>query len=132
LTTEQHYYYGTGRRKSAVARVRLYATPGGITVNGRPAEEALPAEKMIHEATAPLRACDLLNNVTVVAKISGGGTSGQSGALAHGIARALLVMDPNLRAPLRAGGHLTRDARVKESKKYGLKKARKAPQYTKR
>ncbi len=92
----------------------------------------LPAEKMIFEATAPLRATEMIDNVTVVAKITGGGTSGQSGALAHGIARALLVMDPNLRAPLRAGGHLTRDARVKESKKYGLKKARKAPQYTKR
>ena len=130
--TDQHYYYGTGRRKSAVARVRLFPTPGGITVNGRPANEALPAEKMIFEATAPLRATDMMDNVTVVAKITGGGTSGQSGALAHGIARALLVMDPNLRAPLRAGGHLTRDARVKESKKYGLKKARKAPQYTKR
>ena len=130
--TDQHYYYGTGRRKSAVARVRLYPTPGGITVNGRPANEALPAEKMIFEATAPLRAVEMMDNVTVVAKITGVGTSGQSGALAHGIARALLVMDPNLRAPLRAGGHLTRDARVKESKKYGLKKARKAPQYTKR
>lgn len=130
--TDQHYYYGTGRRKSAVARVRLYPTPGGITVNGRPANEALPAEKMIFEATAPLRAVEMMDNVTVVAKITGGGTSGQSGALAHGIARALLVMDPNLRASLRSGGHLTRDARVKESKKYGLKKARKAPQYTKR
>ena len=130
--TDQHYYYGTGRRKSAVARVRLYPTPGGITVNGRPANEALPAEKMIFEATAPLRAVEMMDNVTVVAKITGGGTSGQSSALAHGIARALLVMDPNLRAPLRAGGHLTRDSRVKESKKYGLKKARKAPQYTKR
>ena len=130
--TDQHYYYGTGRRKSAVARVRLYPTPGGITVNGRPANEALPAEKMIFEATAPLRAVEMMDNGPVVAKITGGGTSGQSGALAHGIARALLVMDPNLRAPLRAGGHLTRDSRVKESKKYGLKKARKAPQYTKR
>ena len=130
--TDQHYYYGTGRRKSAVARVRLYPTPGGITVNGKPVGEVLPAEKMMFEATAPLRAVEMADNVTVVAKISGGGTSGQSGALAHGIARALLVMDPNLRAPLRAGGHLTRDARVKESKKYGLKKARKAPQYPKR
>ncbi len=101
---EQHYYYGTGRRKSAVARVRVYPTPGGITVNGKPMQEALPAEKMAFEATAPLRAVELMNNVTVVAKISGGGTSGQSGALAHGIARALLVMDPNLRGPLRAGG----------------------------
>ena len=130
--TDQHYYYGTGRRKSAVARARLFPPPGGITVNGKPANEVLPAEKMIFEATAPLRATEMMDNVTVVAKITGGGTSGQSGALAHGIARALLVMDPNLRAPLRAGGHLTRDARVKESKKYGLKKARKAPQYTKR
>jgi small subunit ribosomal protein S9 len=130
--TEQNYYYGTGRRKSAVARVRVYPTPGGITVNGKPLKEALPAEKMVFEATAPLRTVEMADNVTVVAKISGGGTSGQSGALAHGISRALLVMDPNLRAPLRAGGHLTRDARVKESKKYGLKKARKAPQYTKR
>ena len=73
--TDQHYYYGTGRRKSAVARVRLYPTPGGITVNGRPANEALPAEKMIFEATAPLRAVEMMDNVTVVAKITGGGTS---------------------------------------------------------
>ncbi len=132
MTTDQHYYYGTGRRKSAVARVRVYATPGAITVNGKPADEAFPAEKFLRAAQAPLRSVDMLDSVTVVAKISGGGTSGQAGALAHGIARALLVLDPNLRAPLRAGGHLTRDARVKESKKYGLKRARKAPQYTKR
>ena len=130
--TDQHYYYGTGRRKSAVARVRLYPTPGGIPVNGRPANEALPAEKMIFEATAPLRAVEMMDNVTVVAKITGGGTSGQSGALAHGIARALQVAEPSLRSPLKKAGLLTRDAREKERKKYGLRGARAAKQWTKR
>ena len=130
--TEQHYYYGIGRRKDAIARVRLYATPGNITINGKPVEEALPGLSWISKVHAPLRATGSGDSVTVVAKTHGGGVSGQAGAVALGLARALLVMDPDLRAPLRSAGLLTRDARVKESKKYGLKRARKAPQYTKR
>ena len=130
--TEGHYYYGTGRRKSAIARVRVYPVPGGITINGRPVEEALPGDHRQRHIYAPLRVANMAGTVTVVAKCHGGGVTGQSDAVAHGLARALLLMDPNLRPQLRAAGLLTRDSRVKESKKYGLKRARKAPQYTKR
>jgi len=130
--TEQHYYYGTGRRKGAIARVRLYATPGNITINGKPVEEVLPGPSWITTVQAPLRATGSGDSVTVVARAHGGGVSGQAGAVALGIARALMVMNPDLRVPLRSAGLLTRDSRVKESKKYGLKRARKAPQYTKR
>ncbi len=130
--TEQHYYYGTGRRKGAIARVRLYATPGNVTINGKPVEEAFPGLSWVSKVHAPLRVTGSDDSVTVVAKTHGGGVSGQAGAVARGLARALLVMNPDLRAPLRAAGLLTRDSRVKESKKYGLKRARKAPQYTKR
>jgi len=130
--TEQHYYYGTGRRKGAIARVRLYATPGNITVNGKPVDEVFPDPSWISAVNAPLQATGTGDSVTVVAKAHGGGVSGQAGAVALGVARALLEMNPDLRTPLRAAGLLTRDSRVKESKKYGLKRARKAPQYTKR
>ena len=132
MTEQQHYYYGTGRRKGAIARVRLYATPGNITINGKPVEEAFPGPSWVSAVHAPLRATGSGDSVTVVARAHGGGVSGQADAVALGIARALLVMDPDLRTPLRAAGLLTRDSRVKESKKYGLKRARKAPQYTKR
>ena len=129
---EQRYYYGTGRRKTSVARVRVLPGPGGIIINGKPAEEVLSTPTWMAAAEAPLKAVKMLGQVSVVAKIEGGGTAGWSGALSHGIARALLSMDENLRKPLRSGGYLTRDSRAKESKKYGLKRARKAPQYTKR
>ncbi len=130
--TDQHYYYGTGRRKSTVARVRVYPGQGGITINGKPLDEVLPTLQGQWIAEAPLRATQTSGNVQVVAKCTGGGISGFAGAVSLGISRALLIMDPNLRPTLKAAGLLTRDARVKESKKYGLKRARKAPQYTKR
>ncbi|MBM3959531.1 MAG: 30S ribosomal protein S9 [SAR202 cluster bacterium] len=130
--TDQRYFYGTGRRKSAVARVRVLPGPGGIIINGKPAEEVLTTPSFMAAAQAPLKAVKMAGAVSVVARIEGGGISGWAGALSHGISRALVVMDESLRQPLRSGGFLTRDSRVKESKKYGLKRARKAPQYTKR
>jgi small subunit ribosomal protein S9 len=134
MTTTQLYYYGTGKRKSAIARVRLY--PGGtgaVVVNGKPMEDVLPWldwQKRANAVFANIPAS--AGRFNVVAKIEGGGISGWADALRHGIARALLLADPELKADLRKNGFLTRDSRVKESKKYGLKKARRAPQYTKR
>lgn len=130
--TQQQYYYGTGRRKTSVARVRVYNTPGGMTVNGKPVEEHFPERSWTIRALAPITVTKLTNDVTVVVKAHGGGVSSQAGAVAHGLARALSVMDENLKKPLRDAGLLTRDSRMRESKKYGLKRARKAPQYTKR
>ncbi|MDA1278555.1 MAG: 30S ribosomal protein S9 [Chloroflexi bacterium] len=130
--TQQQYYYGTGRRKTAIARVRIYNTPGGSTVNGKPIDEVFTVGAWLRQAVGPLRAANLADKVTVVARTHGGGGAGQAGAFAHGLARALVVMDENLRKPLREAGLMTRDSRMKESKKYGLKRARKAPQYTKR
>ena len=132
MTEEQHYYYGTGRRKTSVARVRLYMDSGPIIVNGTPMEEVFPWETWQQVVTEPFRVSDTTGQFRVVAKISGGGVVSQAGALRHGIARAMLEADHNLRAPLKKAGLLTRDAREKESKKYGLKRARKAKQYTKR
>jgi len=103
-----------------------------MTINGKPVEEAFPAFQWQHKATEPFRVTGLEGRFTVVAKIHGGGVSAHADALRHGIARALLVADPDLRKTLRKHGLLTRDAREKESKKYGLKSARRAPQYTKR
>ena len=134
MTTTQIYYYGTGKRKSAIARVRLY--PGGsgtVVVNGKPVEEALPWLDWQKRANAVFdRIPESANRFNVVAKIEGGGISAWADALRHGIARALLLADPALKPQLRKNGFLTRDSRIKESKKYGLKKARRAPQYTKR
>ena len=130
--TQQQYYYGTGRRKNAVARVRVYARQGPVTVNGKPVEEVFPVDSWQQLALRPLMVTNTRSEVTVVAKTHGGGSSGQAGAFAHGLARALVVMDETLKPRLKAAGLLTRDPRMKESKKYGLKRARKAPQYTKR
>ncbi len=134
MTTTQLYYYGTGKRKSAIARVRLY--PGGtgaVVVNGKPVEEVLPWLDWQKRANAVFENIPAsANRFNVVAKIEGGGISGWADALRHGIARAMLLADPTLKPDLRKNGFLTRDSRVKESKKYGLKKARRAPQYTKR
>jgi small subunit ribosomal protein S9 len=134
MTTTQLYYYGTGKRKSAIARVRLY--PGGtgaVMVNGKPVEEVLPWLDWQKRANAVFETIPAsANRFNVVAKIEGGGISGWADALRHGIARAMLLADPTLKPDLRKNGFLTRDSRVKESKKYGLKKARRAPQYTKR
>jgi len=124
--------HGTGRRKEAVARVRVVPGSGRFELNGRTLEEYFPtrAHRMI--VGTPLRVAGLERELDVIARIHGGGISGQAGALRHGIARALIEMNPELRGSLKSEGLLTRDAREKERRKYGLKKARKAPQYSKR
>jgi len=129
---QQSYYYGTGRRKTAVARVRVYMERGPIVVNGKPFEEAFPWEQWQTVITSPFKVTDTVGQFRVVAKVDGGGVVSQAGALRHGIARALETADPNLRASLKKAGFITRDSREKESKKYGLKRARKAKQYSKR
>ena len=129
---QQHYYYGTGRRKTAVARVRLFMERGPIIVNGKPMEDIFGWPTWQDIITEPFRVTETVGQFRVVAKISGGGVVSQAGALRHGISRALLVADSNLRSRLKRAGLLTRDAREKERKKYGLKRARKAQQYTKR
>jgi len=122
----------TGRRKRAVARVRLRPGTGKITVNKREVEDFFPSETHRMILTEPLRLTNTAEVYDVDATLGGGGSSGQAGALRLGIARALIELDPELRIELKRAGFLTRDAREKESKKYGLKKARKAPQYSKR
>ncbi|HUZ10614.1 MAG TPA: 30S ribosomal protein S9 [Acidimicrobiales bacterium] len=122
----------TGRRKQAVARVRFRPGQGVITVNKRPVEQYFPSATHRMTVTEPLRLTSTTEAYDIDATIDGGGMSGQAGALRLGIARALIGLDPELRAALKRAGLLTRDAREKESKKYGLKKARKAPQYSKR
>jgi small subunit ribosomal protein S9 len=129
---QKHYYYGTGRRKSAVARVRLFQERGPMVVNGKPMEELFTWTSWQDLVTQPFKVTDTLDQFSVVAKVSGSGVVSQAGALRHGISRALVVADPALRAPLKKAGLLTRDAREKERKKYGLKRARKAEQWTKR
>ena len=133
MTTQgQHYYYGTGRRKTAVARVRLVPGNGAIVVNGKALGEAFPSPIHKGQILNPMRVSNVVNKFNVVIKVSVGGVSGQAGAISHGISRALLEADPAYRALLKKSGLLTRDSRMKERKKYGLKRARKAPQYTKR
>lgn len=122
----------TGRRKESVARVRFRPGQGTITVNRRGFEEYFPSATHRMVATEPLRVVSMTEAYDIDATIDGGGISGQAGALRLGIARGLCALDPDLRASLKRAGLLTRDAREKESKKYGLKKARKAPQYSKR
>jgi len=128
----QHYHYGTGRRKRAVARVRLYPGTGAIVINGRPFVEVF--SRPVHQSIVrqPLLLTETLDKFNVQVKINGGGTTGWAEAIAHGIARALVAADEQYKPTLRKAGLLTRDPRVKERKKYGLKRARKAPQYTKR
>ena len=122
----------TGRRKAAVARVRLRPGSGVVTVNKRPIDEYFPSATHRMIITEPMRLVEKAETYDVDTTLDGGGISGQAGALRLGIARALAELEPELRAPLKRAGFLTRDAREKESKKYGLKKARKAPQYSKR
>jgi small subunit ribosomal protein S9 len=122
----------TGRRKAAVARVRLRPGSGAVTVNKRPLDEYFPSATHRMLITEPMRLVERAEDYDVDSTLDGGGVSGQAGALRLGIARALADLDPELRVPLKRAGFLTRDAREKESKKYGLKKARKAPQYSKR
>jgi len=126
------YYYGTGRRKTAVARVRLYPGSGPIVVNGKPLDELFTEESLRREILRPLAVTDTLDRFNASIKVDGGGFSGQVGAIRHGIARALVAADESLKPLLRKYGLLTRDPRVKERKKYGLIRARKAKQYTKR
>jgi small subunit ribosomal protein S9 len=132
MTTDQQYYFGLGRRKTAVARVRLYPGPGTVVVNGRPMEDVIPRASQRMDMLRPLAVTETERQFNVQAMVVGGGTSGWAGAIRHGIARALLIADEGHRRPLRANGLLTRDPRVKERKKPGLKRARKATQFTKR
>jgi small subunit ribosomal protein S9 len=124
--------YGTGRRKESVAKVRLYPGDGEILVNGKSFEEYFPRPTMRVDILRPLEVTGTANRYRIVAAIQGGGVSGQAGALRHGIARALLDCDETLRSELKKAGFLRRDPRMKERKKYGLKKARKRPQFSKR
>jgi small subunit ribosomal protein S9 len=130
--TQQHYFYGTGRRKTSVARVRLYPGGGAFIVNGKPMEEVFTRGTHQMQMLTPLRVTGNAGKFTVQVKVEGGGISGWAGAISHGIARALVAADESQKPQLRKFGLLTRDARMKERKKYGLKRARKAPQYTKR
>ncbi|MBU4541674.1 30S ribosomal protein S9 [uncultured Acetobacterium sp.] len=125
-------YFGTGRRKTSVARVRLLPGSGKITINGRDIDEFFGMETLKVIAKQPLTLTDTLNTFDVIVNVHGGGFTGQAGAIRHGISRALLEADINLRPALKRAGYLTRDSRMVERKKYGLKKARRAPQFSKR
>ncbi|MEW6082454.1 MAG: 30S ribosomal protein S9 [Bacillota bacterium] len=125
-------FTATGRRKEAIARVRLMPGDGRITINDRPIEDYFGLSTLQTQVTEPLRLTSTFGRYDVFATVRGGGVSGQAGAVRHGIARALCLLDVGLRTSLKRVGLLTRDARVKERKKYGLKKARKAPQFSKR
>lgn len=129
---EQSYFYGTGKRKTSVARVRLFSGGGAIIINGKPFDELYSRSVLRAMVLEPFEATETVGRFNVVATVKGGGVSSQAGAVRHGISRALAAMDGGLRPVLRRYHLLTRDPRVKERKKYGLKRARKAPQYTKR
>ena len=130
--SDERYFHATGRRKSAVARVRLYSGPGPNIVNEKPLEDVFSRITHRYQILQPLQLTESLDKFHAQVKVAGGGIGGWAGAIAHGIARALVVADEEHHKPLRRAGLLTRDSRVKERKKYGLKRARKAPQYTKR
>ena len=131
--SKKPYFYGTGRRKSSVARVHVYENgTGTITINGRDIEEYFGLDTLKMVVRQPLVTTGLLGKVDVNVTVVGGGVSGQAGAIRHGVARALLLVNPEYRPALKAAGFLTRDPRMKERKKYGLKAARRAPQFSKR
>ena len=131
--SKKPYFYGTGRRKSSVARVHLFPNgTGAVTINGRDIDNYFGLETLKLIVNQPLVTTDLAGKVDVVVTVAGGGVSGQAGAIRHGISRALLTLNPEYRANLKAAGFLTRDPRMKERKKYGLKAARRAPQFSKR
>ena len=131
--SKKKYFYGTGRRKSSVARVRVYENgTGSIIINGREIDNYFGLDTLKLIVNQPLLATDMVGKVDVVVTVAGGGVSGQAGAIRHGISRALLGVNPEYRASLKAAGFLTRDPRMKERKKYGLKAARRAPQFSKR
>jgi small subunit ribosomal protein S9 len=129
---KQSYFFGTGRRKTAVAQVKLTAGNGAIIIDGMPYEQRFPSIEHQRVITQPFITTESTGKYNAVIKVAGGGVSGQSGAIAHGISRALVRADERFKPVLRQSGLLTRDARAKERKKPGLKRARKAPQYTKR
>ncbi len=133
MSDKARYHYGTGRRKTAVARVRLYPGKGAITVNGKTSADYFGG-RSLHQTVleTPLRLTNKVGQYDIIVTVRGGGVSGQVGAVRHGISRALVRSDEELRGVLKRAGMLTRDARAKERKKVGLKRARKAPQYTKR
>ncbi|MDD7772264.1 MAG: 30S ribosomal protein S9 [Faecousia sp.] len=131
--SKRQYQYGTGRRKSSVARVRVYeGGTGSIIINGRDIDDYFGLDTLKLIVRQPLVSTDMVGKVDVVCTVSGGGVTGQAGAIRHGISRALLNVNPEFRATLKAAGFLTRDPRMKERKKYGLKAARRAPQFSKR
>lgn len=129
---ESNYYYGTGRRKSSVARVRVYPGTGKITINDRDIDNYFGLETLKLIVRQPLALTGTAEKFDIVCKVAGGGVTGQAGAIRHGLSRALLQFDENLRPTLKKAGFLTRDPRMKERKKYGLKGARRAPQFSKR
>ena len=131
--SKKPYLYGTGRRKSSVARVRLYeGGTGKITINGRDIDDYFGLDTLKLITRQPLVLTEMVEKVDIIATVTGGGVTGQAGALSHGISRALLLVNPEFRPVLKRAGYLTRDPRMKERKKYGLKAARRAPQFSKR
>ena len=131
-TSAKPYFYGTGRRKKSVARVRLYPGTGSVTVNGKSIDEYFGLETLKLIVMQPFGVTEAEGKFDVVATVHGGGLSGQAGAIRHGISRALLIADAETKPALKKAGFLTRDPRMKERKKYGLKAARRAPQFSKR
>ncbi len=131
-TSAKPYFYGTGRRKKSVARVRVYPGTDMITINGKDIDEYFGLETLKLIINQPFNATGTMGKFDIVANVNGGGISGQAGAIRHGVARALVTADENYRPALKAAGFLTRDPRMKERKKYGLKGARRAPQFSKR
>ena len=131
-TSAKPYFYGTGRRKKSVARVRLYPGTGAITINGRDIDDYFGLDTLKLIVNQPFGVTETEGKFDIVANVNGGGMSGQAGAIRHGVARALLLADETFRAPLKKAGFLMRDPRMKERKKYGLKAARRAPQFSKR
>ena len=131
-TSAKPYFYGTGRRKKSVARVRLYPGTGAVTINGRDIDAYFGLETLKLIVNQPFGATETTGKFDIVANVQGGGFSGQAGAIRHGVARALVACDENYKPALKKAGYLTRDPRMKERKKYGLKAARRAPQFSKR
>ena len=131
-TSAKPYFYGTGRRKKSVARVRLYPGTGVVTINGRDVNDYFGLETLKYIVNQPFGVTETVGKFDIVANVTGGGFSGQAGAIRHGVARALLSADENYKPLLKKAGFLTRDPRMKERKKYGLKSARRAPQFSKR
>ncbi len=131
--SKKKYFYGTGRRKSSVARVRVFENGNGtITINGRDINDYFGLDTLKLVVNQPLVTTSMVGKVDVAVTVAGGGVSGQAGAIRHGISRALVLLNPEFRPALKAAGFLTRDPRMKERKKYGLKAARRAPQFSKR